>query len=833
MKKHYFLLICCLCGWLSNAQTIVFADPEFKQLLLEGSCYDSSFSTIDVDANNDNEIQISEAEVVFGIYIGDGYAISSLGGIENFAGLNELYLNYAGDLSSIDISMLSNMKLLSVQYSGISSLNYNPGIRRIVVNFSQLMSFDTSALAGNEDLTTLDLSYNAMTSINLSGLATCPNLATLNLRNNQLGAVDWSSLAGNTNITEINLQSNQITAFDFTQVNNAVTRILLENNQLASVNFVGLDQPLEALHVQDNPYEYFDTAGLSHIDTLYAGGDQLHDAKFTTYDFEYTYLAGENINSIDFKNGINESCFTISHTCALFGIGPRFGTFRNPNQIICTDDYPAIGEGPSFMDKSERAYWSLIINGEDDQALDPLTGPQISPFCSETPGGNYNSVVGNVKYDCGGANLNLQQVPILATEAWSSATTTDASGNYRVHTSSMNISVAPDLEHPAYFTVTPASHAFSFSSSGNSETADFCLSANGVHHDLEIALYPVTDARPGFNATYLMVCKNNGNQTASGSVTLNFDDAVMDFVSASQAVNTQTTNALSWNFTNLTPLETRNVQVTMNINTPTETPAVNIGDQLTFTAQIAGTQTDETPADNQAAINQEVVGSYDPNDKQVSEGAQVSINNAGDYLHYIVRFQNTGTAAAENVVIEDLLEDDLDPSTLRVVAASHPYRATLKYLNQLEVFFTGINLPASIDNEPASHGFVAFKVKPKNWVTLGSEITNKANIYFDYNYPIQTNETSTTFALLSTNGFASANDIAVYPNPAQNVLNIKNTRAENIQSIQIHNVLGQLIYGKNVNERELSVDVSSFETGKYFIRIETQSATSTQHFAKQ
>jgi hypothetical protein len=88
---------------------------------------------------------------------------------------------------------------------------------------------------------------------------------------------------------------------------------------------------------------------------------------------------------------------------------------------------------------------------------------------------------------------------------------------------------------------------------------------------------PINRARPGFDASYKIIYKNKGTNTQSGSVNLTFDDAVLDFVTANPVVTSQTVNNLSWDFIDLKPFETREIIVTVNVNSPMETPAVNIG----------------------------------------------------------------------------------------------------------------------------------------------------------------------------------------------------------------------------------------------------------------
>jgi hypothetical protein len=56
--------------------------------------------------------------------------------------------------------------------------------------------------------------------------------------------------------------------------------------------------------------------------------------------------------------------------------------------------------------------------------------------------------------------------------------------------------------------------------------------------------------------------------------------------------------------------------------------------------------------------------------------------------------------------------------------------------------FQNILLPDSNVNEPASHGFVQFRIRPRADVPLETDIFNNAAIYFDFNDPIITNTTT-------------------------------------------------------------------------------------------
>ena len=149
---------------------------------------------------------------------------------------------------------------------------------------------------------------------------------------------------------------------------------------------------------------------------------------------------------------------------------------------------------------------------------------------------------------------------------------------------------------------------------------DFCITPIDTHKDLEITLIPLEVARPGFDTKYKLIYKNKGNVAQSGTVNLAFDDAVLDIVISNPVVSSQNTNNLSWNFSNLQPFEVREITFTLNVNGPMETPAVNSGAILHYTATINSADTDENPNDNIFIFNHTVVGSLDPNDKTCLEG---------------------------------------------------------------------------------------------------------------------------------------------------------------------------------------------------------------------
>lgn len=312
------------------------------------------------------------------------------------------------------------------------------------------------------------------------------------------------------------------------------------------------------------------------------------------------------------------------------------------------------------------------------------------------------------------------------------------------------------LNLPDYFTATPASSEITFEGFGNEETLNFCLTANEIMADLNITLLSLGEARPGFPAEYQLVVQNMGTQTvADATVTLTFDDALLTFVAASPAPASTTTSQLTFEIEDLQPLESNMIDIEMEVFAP---PTVNGGEIVNFTATVIPNESDNTPADNTFVLEQEIVNSYDPNDKRVLEGEWIYEEQADGYLNYIIRFQNTGTASAITVRIEDILHENLDWATLMPVSASQDYRVEITDGNHVEFIFDNINLPHEEADEEGSNGFIAYKIRPVADVQAGDSMSGNASIFFDYNLPIITN-TVTTEVIEPMEASASQTDV--------------------------------------------------------------------------
>ena len=99
-------------------------------------------------------------------------------------------------------------------------------------------------------------------------------------------------------------------------------------------------------------------------------------------------------------------------------------------------------------------------------------------------------------------------------------------------------------------------------------------------------------------------------------------------------------------------------------------------------------------------------------------------------------------------------------------------------------------------------------------------IPNTANIYFDFNPAILTNECTTEFvSTLAVNNF-SENDFSVYPNPTKNILNISaKNNANTFKNIVVYDVVGKAILTQKANTPSTTIDLSNFAKGVYFVKV--------------
>jgi len=488
-----------------------------------------------------------------------------------------------------------------------------------------------------------------------------------------------------------------------------------------------------------------------------------------------------------------------------------------------------------IIDNISSAIWDVYVNDLDsdgDADIVTANGLDNRVIWYENLGVLGNVISGSVNIDletngCGvGVDSPMANLMIYTQNGTHDfATFTDNNGNYLLNVNEGTFTTSITSTLPNYYSSIPAFHTSNFVGLDNIDVADFCIEPNQSINDVNIVIYPLGDARPGFDVTYQIVYRNVGTTVLNGDVSITYDDAKMSFLEASETITSQTSNSLTFDYYDLLPFETRTIDVLFNVFTP---PTTEIGDVLIFTAVVSPVPGDYTEDDNTFTLDQTVIGAYDPNDIQVLEGDEIYVEEIDEYLHYIIRFQNVGTASAINVLVTNELDPNLDWDTLQIENISHFNRVEITDGNQVEFIFNNINLPDSTTNEAESHGYIQYKIKPKSTVDVGDSMSNNANIYFDFNPPVVTNTVTTTVIEDLSINDNNMNEIKIYPNPTKGLLNVL-TNGSNIEEIAIINLQGMVL--KNVHFKN-EIDVSSLSIGIYFIQLSVEGKTITKKFIK-
>jgi len=227
----------------------------------------------------------------------------------------------------------------------------------------------------------------------------------------------------------------------------------------------------------------------------------------------------------------------------------------------------------------------------------------------------------------------------------------------------------------------------------------------------------------------------------------------------------------------------------------------------------------------------------DPNDKLVTPiGREPNdLTHKDETLNYRIRFQNTGNLPATNIYLLDKIDENLDIKSFKVIDASHELTAVEMDDDRLvKFYFDNINLPDSINNEPESHGYVEFMIKPYPDLPELTEINNQAEIYFDLNEPIVTNETRSVLTTFPRTTLTDENiewtDFMISPNPTNDRLLW--SQDLNILSYKVFDSVGR-IYMEESGLDNYSISVSHLPTQLYWITLETKEGYYKSSFVKQ
>ena len=491
-------------------------------------------------------------------------------------------------------------------------------------------------------------------------------------------------------------------------------------------------------------------------------------------------------------------------------------------------------------------YWLSVSDAAGcrvDDIYDDLGYDASATSCYCTISGTiYDDANNNCVQDAGEAGIPNIQVYCSGI----GYTYTDLSGNYsfKVPSGTYTVSETVLAFYPLSSCQLNNISVTAVASSGCTHTVNF---ANGIStiHDMHVSTWDYNLPIPGHTYNQAVIISNDGTVTESSVLSGYKTDGQLytpTFVSGGIFTGGSNYYNTAAGFPTLTPGNAESFLV--SYNTPTGIPlgtSVLFKDSVVYTAPMTNWLTDYSPWNNVDYFSTYVVAAYDPNFKEVSPkgtGASGIIYAKDSVLEYMVHFQNTGTAPAENIVIVDTLDNNLDWTTLRPVYMSGKCKVTLNQVGTYKIAtftFPDINLPTATAEPVTSNGMFTYTIHTQRGLAIGSTFQNSASIYFDYNAPIKTNKTLNTLG--SSTGItpvpASQGSFLIYPNPAQKTFNaVINSNGTGTADLQVADVAGRVLISKTITlqngAQTINVDASQMAPGVYFVTCIQNGASQTQ-----
>jgi uncharacterized repeat protein (TIGR01451 family) len=343
------------------------------------------------------------------------------------------------------------------------------------------------------------------------------------------------------------------------------------------------------------------------------------------------------------------------------------------------------------------------------------------------------------------------------------------------------------------------------------ENLDFGIYITEIVDQLDAHLtggIPRIDTEVNFWINY----SNTGTTIPNGTIHLELDEE-LTYLSSEIEPELIDGQHLYWNYADLAYFEDRGFKLTVLMPN-----FESIGNEITSFLTVDIEELDEPVFSAVDSLVQVIQGAYDPNDKSVrpaGEGEFGYIPQSTQSLEYLIRFQNTGTDTAFQVVVTDQLDENLDWTSLSPLAWSHDMEIEVSYDGEISFIFDNIMLPDSNVNQIASNGFIKYEIDLLPDLPLGTAIYNTANIYFDLNPAVITNTTLNTLRSDSTSVLSEENkfETRIFPNPFTDYTTVSFSEEllEN-HTILIFDIMGKEVY-RNQSVSGLSVQIQKRDLG--------------------
>ena len=734
--------------------------------VIEGAFRTSSNSSLQSMYGLDNLSQ------VLGLFL----SITSNENLETLEGLEALetiggYLRAASNENLISMAGINSLSELGTGLYVFNNQNLTtlPQLTNLNVLVGEVDIIDNPALINMQGLSTIEEIDGRLYLINNGGTTA--------------GLESLKHISGNFWFEGASAESDFL---PFISLETIGSRFFLVNS-IGLTNLAGLEQLKSVGSVI-----FFDNPDLEHLDAL-AGLEQI--------EFEIDIHDNPNLVSIEGLGNIDLNPFPVS----------VFEVYDNPSLTYCA--------APAICSIVADTWGNEEVYGNAFGCEDPI---QILDVCAELD----NTIQGNLilDADCDGTfgvgDFKMSRELIFNASGHTPITMSNTAGQFTIPLGFDTTLTFEAVDIP-HFTKTPANYTDSLGLElENLIARDFWYCPDLSFADLEVNLTAFADPRPGYSHQYEICVNNLGSLPATATLKMFFEDNLSgqntEIIYAYQDGAVLNGDTAIWNLMDVKPFDPNCYRVEVAV----EDISGLLGKELTprVVLEVIGDPVDNNPNDNSDSLRQVVKDAITPIEKIVDPVlVDTAIYQEGISLDYLIRFQNNNTTQVDRVQIQDTLSEDLNLSSFRMIAASHPYEISFLQNRVIQWSFEDVQLSASSTDELGSFGFIRFAVDPVTNLEAGDSIINYATVFMDSTSSFITNEAVTKIFVLEDiindlGGISNSFDFMVFPNPSSGEVNIFCQNAiEKVELLDLNGVILQTINGQSI--------LRNLPKGIFFIRV--------------
>ncbi|WP_299434700.1 matrixin family metalloprotease [uncultured Aquimarina sp.] len=556
-------------NWVVIDDHASFTEAEYcRYTLIPDANFETALEAIIYDdVSGDGQVPTAEVEALTSLDV-RSLSITNLSGIEDFVGLESLYIS-DNELSSVDLSNLTSLARL----------------------WALTNNFETLDISNNPLLTDIRIENNNLTSIDLSNQ---PDLGILQINNNQLISLDVSN---NPLITRFRVNNNSLTTIDLSN-NPSVQEVTVNNNALLSLNvqngnntnitnFTADNNYLNCILVDDANYS---TTNWTTIDTQTSFSDTVCEIAYTAipdavFETELEVLGYDDISG----DGQVPTAF-IEVVTSLDVSSKSISDLTGIEDFTALVDLDAEVNNLTSLDLSNNTLLETVdLDSNDLATLSlPTNGSLVTFICNNNPNLTTVDFSGNTNLETiqcsnnGLTSVNLTGLSVLNSLSLSnnSLSTVDISSSINLATFVIgeNALTSIDLSSNTSLTyLSIESNDLSSLNVDNNTALEYLIFSNNSVTSIDVSSHPALLWLHTSNNPITTIDVSNNilleklwvNDNLLSSIDIAGNTALVEFVCYNNAITTldaSTNVALEWFLVNDNALTSVNLQNGNNTN---------------------------------------------------------------------------------------------------------------------------------------------------------------------------------------------------------------------------------------------------------------------------